>query len=72
MAPTDVDIYRLYEFDQRADIATQHMSWLFHVNDCLDPQMLRSSLSDLLQMKDWRKFAGRFKHNISLTLTWAI
>ncbi|KAM3426870.1 hypothetical protein NHJ13734_009218 [Beauveria thailandica] len=60
---TDVDIYPLYDFDRRPDVEALHMSWLFHVNARLDPQMLRSSLSELLQMGDWRKFAGRFRRN---------
>ncbi|KAF3484014.1 uncharacterized protein GIQ15_03338 [Arthroderma uncinatum] len=63
LSPEDVDIYPLHEFDRAKDVEAMHMAWVFGVNDCLDPEILRTSLSRLLQIGDWRKFAGRFKRN---------
>lgn len=65
-SPKDVDIYPLYEFDQNKSLLNMPTAWMFRVNARLDPEMLRSSLSRLLQIGDWRKLAGRFKRNVSL------
>jgi hypothetical protein len=65
-SPEGIDIYPLYDFDRSKAVEAMHMAWMFRVNDRLDPEMLRLSLSRLLQIGDWRKFAGRFKRNVSL------
>ncbi|KAK0385640.1 hypothetical protein NLU13_6817 [Sarocladium strictum] len=59
----DVDVYPLFEFDKEKAVDKMNMAWMFHVDKPLDPELLRSSLSRLLQMGDWKKFAGRFKRN---------
>ncbi|KAK2757087.1 hypothetical protein FQN54_005056 [Arachnomyces sp. PD_36] len=61
--PQDVDIYPLYPFDRDKSFDDMHMAWMFRANARLDPEMLGSSLSRLLQIGEWRKFAGRFKRN---------
>lgn len=39
--------------------------WTLRFNDVLDPDMLHSSLTRLLEMKGWRKMGGRLRLNVS-------
>lgn len=44
--------------------ASLTMKTAFRFNDCLDADKLRSSLVQLLQNPDWRRYAGRFQYNV--------
>src|SRR4051812_27427703 len=40
------------------------ISWSMRFNDVLDAEMLRDSLSDLLDMGNWRKLGGRLRPKV--------
>lgn len=61
--PSD-DIYPLTAFDQIKPYQMV-LGWSMRFNDVLDAAKLGSSLSELLEMGDWRKLGGRLRRNVS-------
>ncbi|TID13819.1 hypothetical protein E6O75_ATG01797 [Venturia nashicola] len=55
------DVYPVHSTDE----CTQHrgtiLVWTLAFNDILDPGLLQKSLTELLNIGDWRKFGGRFR-----------
>ncbi|KAJ9487553.1 hypothetical protein VN97_g5754 [Penicillium thymicola] len=53
------DVYPLHAMDNNPN----YVDWVMRFNDALDAQMLKDSLSRLLEIGNWRKFGGRFRYN---------
>lgn len=59
------DLYPLHYFDDTTINRSMIMCWSMKFDDVLDPEALRDSLSQVLDMGDWRKLGGRLKVNVS-------
>ncbi|OAA74761.1 Chloramphenicol acetyltransferase-like domain protein [Akanthomyces lecanii RCEF 1005] len=59
----DHQVFTTNFFENDAEFQKMIMRTTVRFNDRLDPEMLRSSLSELVQLPTWRKFAGRFSIN---------
>lgn len=62
---TDHQVFTTNFFENDTEFQKMIMRTTVRFNDRLDPEMLRSSLSELVQLPTWRKFAGRFSLNVS-------
>jgi hypothetical protein len=54
------DVYPLHTYDYNAN----YVDWVMRFNDVLDADMLKKSLSRLLEIGDWRKLSGRFRYRV--------
>lgn len=54
------DVYPLHTLDYNP----AYVDWVMVFNDVLDPNVLKKSLSRLLEIGDWRKMGGRFQYNV--------
>lgn len=61
----DGQVFSTNFFENDAKFQKMIMRTTVRFNDRLDPEMLRSSLSELVQLPSWSKFAGRFSLNLS-------
>ncbi|CAG8062272.1 unnamed protein product [Penicillium olsonii] len=52
------DVYPLHTLDHNPN----YVDWVMRYNDVLDADMLKKSLSRLLEIGDWRKLGGRFRY----------
>ncbi|KAE9994086.1 hypothetical protein EG327_001484 [Venturia inaequalis] len=55
------DVYPIYKADQSKQLRELLMIWTLKFNDVLDPGLLQTSLTELLEIGDWRKLGGRFR-----------
>ncbi|KAF6804216.1 hypothetical protein CSOJ01_10354 [Colletotrichum sojae] len=55
------DIYPVHFFDDTKPFREMLLNWTLRFDDVLDPEMLNSSLSKLLEVGDWRKLGGRMR-----------
>lgn len=54
------DVYPLHTLDFNPN----YVDWVMRFNDLLDADMLKKSLSRLLEIGDWRKLGGRFRYGV--------
>lgn len=54
------DVYPLHTLDHNPN----YVDWVMRYNDVLDADMLKKSLSRLLEIGDWRKLGGRFRYKV--------
>ncbi|CAG8216439.1 unnamed protein product [Penicillium salamii] len=52
------DVYPLHTLDHNPN----YVDWVMRYNDVLDADMLKKSLSRLLEIGDWKKLGGRFRY----------
>ncbi|KAE9963289.1 hypothetical protein BLS_009439 [Venturia inaequalis] len=57
---TDV-VYPLHKTDQSDHLRPTIMVWTLKFNDILDPGLLQKSLTELIEIGDWRKLGGRLR-----------
>ncbi|KFY15813.1 hypothetical protein V492_01742, partial [Pseudogymnoascus sp. VKM F-4246] len=55
------DVYPLFMLDDNKTLHGIVVAWTLRFNDVLDPNLLHSSLSRLLEIGDWRKVGGRLR-----------
>jgi hypothetical protein len=55
------DVYPLHTLDYNPN----YVDWVMRFNDVLDADLLKKSLSRLLEIGDWRKLGGRFRYRVS-------
>lgn len=60
---TDI-IMPVYYFDDTPLLRNIVQCWTLRFNDILDPDMLRRSLSQLIEREGWRKLGGRIRLNV--------
>ncbi|KAJ5619831.1 hypothetical protein N7510_003815 [Penicillium lagena] len=60
--PTDM-IMPVHYFDDTTLLRNSVQCWSLRFNDVLDPEMLRASLSQLLEREGWCKLGGRIRLN---------
>ena len=60
-------VYPLHHFDNNPGMRKLLVGWMLQFNDVLDPEMLRSSLSRLLEIGDWKKLGGRLRLNVRIS-----
>lgn len=58
------DIYPIHKADQIKELRGLLMIWTLKFNDVLDPGLLQTSLTELLEIGDWRKLGGRFRQKV--------
>lgn len=63
--PTDT-VLQVYYFDDTPLLRNSVQCLTLRFNDALDAEMLRGSLSRLLERPGWRKLGGRIRLNVSL------
>lgn len=61
--PTD-EILAMYDFDARPQIRNIIIGWTLRFDDILDADKLGVSLSQLLEIGDWRKLGGRLRAKV--------
>ncbi|KNG50040.1 hypothetical protein TW65_02958 [Stemphylium lycopersici] len=59
----DDDVYPLHAFDDTKTLRGILIAWTLCFNDVLDADKLQSSLTELLEIGDWRKLGGRIRLN---------
>jgi len=59
------EIYPLHMLDDTKTLRGIVVTWTLRFNDVLDADKLHSSLSELLEIGDWRKIGGRMRMNES-------
>ncbi|OAL55144.1 hypothetical protein IQ07DRAFT_607592 [Pyrenochaeta sp. DS3sAY3a] len=57
----DDDVYPVHALDDTKTFRNTLITWTICFNDQLDAERLRSSLSRLLELGDWRKIGGRLR-----------
>lgn len=63
--PTDT-VLQVHYFDDTPLLRNSVQCLTLRFNDALDAEMLRASLSRLLERQGWRKLGGRIRLNVSL------
>lgn len=58
-------VIRLHHLDDTFQNRLYAGRFLLRFNDVLDPDKLRSSLQELLEMDGWRKVGARLRSNVS-------
>lgn len=58
------EIFPVHYLDQRSLLPELILSVTFRCNDVLDPEKLRDSLVELLELDGWRKLGGRLRRNV--------
>lgn len=61
----DDDVYPVHAFDDTKTLRGILIAWTLCFNDVLDADKLQSSLTELLEIGDWRKLGGRLQFNAS-------
>jgi len=62
--PVSTDrIVQMHRFDD-TKVNDMTLSYSMYFNDVLDPAIVRSSLSRLLEIGEWRKLGGRLRRNV--------
>jgi hypothetical protein len=62
----DDEIYPMHMLDNTDTLKNIIVVWTLCFNDVLDAEKLRSSLSRLLEIGDWRKVGGRLSMKVNL------
>ncbi len=62
-ATADDDVYPVHEYDA-ASARRVFVTRVMRFNDVLDAEMLRASLSKLLEIGDWRKLGGCLQYRV--------
>lgn len=62
------DVYPIHIFDESDTIREAILVWTLQFNDVLNPVLLQRSLKELLEIGDWRKFGGRIRLKVCLTI----
>jgi hypothetical protein len=57
----DDQIYPIHTLDDTPTMRSILITWTICFNDALDADKLRSSLSNLLEIGDWKKLGGRLR-----------
>lgn len=60
------DVYPLHTLDYDPN----YVDWVMRFNDVLDADMLKKSLSRLLEIGDWRKLGGRVRYRVRDEKIW--
>lgn len=54
-------VYPTHMMDNLSMLRQMIMAWTMHFDEVLDPNKLHNSLTELLQIDDWKKLGGRLK-----------
>lgn len=63
----DDDVYPVHTLDDTKTFRSILITWTICFNDALDAERLRSSLSRLLELGDWRKIGGRLRLKVFMS-----
>ena len=62
----DDDVYPVHTLDDTKTFRNTLITWTIFFNDQLDVEQLKSSLSRLLGLGDWKKIGGRLRLKLAL------
>ena len=65
--PTD-EVIPMFLFDDVDVNRKIIMAWTLRFNEILEPEMLHTSLSRLLEIGDWKKLGGRIRMGVSFPI----
>jgi hypothetical protein len=61
----DDDVYPVHTLDDTKTLRGLMIAWTIYFNDALDAEQLRSSLTRLMEIGDWRKIGGRLRLKVA-------
>jgi hypothetical protein len=64
----DDDVYPVHTLDDTKTLRSLMIAWTICFNDALDAEQLRSSLTRLMEIGDWRKIGGRLRLKVAFDL----